>query len=403
MKKQKKWTKTRHGVISNVARVVLAPVIRIKYGIRVKKFKESKHGQYLVLMNHQTAWDQFFVGAAFHGAVYYVASEDIFSLGFVSKIIRWLVAPIPIKKQTTDLNAVLNCMRVVKEGGTVAMAPEGNRTFSGKTEHINPAVTKLAKKLGLPIAFFRIEGGYGAHPRWSDVIRRGKMRAYVSRVVTPEEYKSLTDDELFELISSELYVDETKNQGKYRHKKTAEYLERAMYVCPFCGLSEFESKNNETECKKCHRKIRYNADTTLSGIGFDFPFSHVADWYDYQNEFVNSLDLSLYIDDCIYTDEDAALFNVILYKHKKLLKRKTRLRLYGDRIEISYDDVVLVLPFAELSAVTVLGKNKLNVYYGDKVYQIKGGKRFNAVKYVNVYFRNKNIRNGEENVKFLGL
>lgn len=403
MKKHKKWTKTRHGVISNVARVFLSPAIRLKYGITVKKFKESKHGQYLVLMNHQTAWDQFFVGAAFHGAVYYVASEDIFSLGFASKIIRWLVAPIPIKKQTTDLNAVLTCMRVAKEGGTIAMAPEGNRTFSGRTEHINPAVTKLAKKLNLPIAFFRIEGGYGVHPRWSDVIRRGKMRAYVSRVVTPEEYEKLTDDELFELISSELYVDETKNRGVYRHKKTAEYLERAMYVCPFCGLSEFESKNGEIECKKCHRKIRYNADTTLRGVGFDFPFSHVADWYDYQNQFVNSLDLSEYIDKCIYVDENAALFNVILYKRKKLLNRKTRLRLYGDRIEISYDDEVISLPFKNLSAVTVLGKNKLNVYCDDKVYQIKGGKRFNAVKYVNMYFRNKNIRNGEENVKFLGL
>ena len=52
-------------------------------------------------MNHQTAFDQFFIGMTFKGAVYYVASEDLFSNGWVSSLLRWLVAPIPIKKQTT--------------------------------------------------------------------------------------------------------------------------------------------------------------------------------------------------------------------------------------------------------------------------------------------------------------
>ena len=51
----------------------------------------------------------------------------------------------------------------------------------------------------------------------------------------------------------------------------------------------------------------------------------------------------------------------------------------------------------------VLGRNKLNLYHGDKLYQVKGDKRFNALKYVHIYHRYKNIRKGEEHVKFLGL
>ena len=111
--------------------------------------------------------------------------------------------PIPIKKQSTDLKAVMNCMKVAKEGGTIAMAPEGNRTFSGKTEYMNPAVARLAQKLKLPIAIFRIEGGYGVHPRWADDVRKGKMRAYVSRVIEPEEYKQMSDEELFEILEKD--------------------------------------------------------------------------------------------------------------------------------------------------------------------------------------------------------
>ena len=61
------------------------------------------------------------------------------------------------------------------------------------------------------------------------------------------------------------------------------------------------------------------------------------------------------------------------------------------------------MPFNEISTVTVLGKNKLNIYHGDRLYQIKGDQRFNALKYVNIYYQNKNVLSGDENAKFLGL
>lgn len=110
----------------------------------------------------------------YRGPVYYVASEDLFSNGFVSGLLRYAVAPIPIRKQTTDIRSVMNCIKVAKEGGTIAIAPEGNRTFSGRTEYIKPSIVGLVRVLKLPVAFIRIEGGYGVQPRWSDVVRKGK-------------------------------------------------------------------------------------------------------------------------------------------------------------------------------------------------------------------------------------
>ena len=93
------------------------PIARLKYGIRIEKFREQGDRAYLILLNHQTPFDQFFVGMAFKGPVYYLATEDIFSLGWVSSVIRWLVAPIPIRKQTTDAAAVMTCLRVARAGG----------------------------------------------------------------------------------------------------------------------------------------------------------------------------------------------------------------------------------------------------------------------------------------------
>jgi len=398
MKKETKWVRFRHKIYRPILNVFLGTYCKLKYNIKVEKFKDEKGRPYLVLFNHQTAFDQFFVGISFKQPVYFVASEDIFSIGWISSVVKHLVAPIPIRKQTTDIQAIRTCINVAKEGGTIAIAPEGNRTYHGKPVYINPTIAYLAKKINLPIAIYRIEGGYGVHPRWSDVVRRGKMTSYVSRVIEPEEFMAMSNEELFELISKELYVDEAKDDGNYFHKKNAEFLERAMYVCPFCGLSEFESHDDIIECKKCKKQIRHLPNKKLEGIGFDFPFEFVSDWYEYQCDYVNSYDILAADDSPIYSDT-VRLSEVIVYKNKELISPEAPLAVYKDKIRLGE----MELPMADISAVAVLGKNKLNIYYDKKVYQVKGEKRFNGLKYLNLFNRYKNLTTGDGNGKFLGL
>jgi 1-acyl-sn-glycerol-3-phosphate acyltransferase len=403
-KSVKKWIKLRHRVVRNIAYAILGPVVYLKYGMRVQKFKEQEKRPYLILYNHQTAFDQFFVGMAFRGPVYYVASDDLFSNGLVSKLLRYLVAPIPIKKQTTDVHAVINCIRVAREGGTIAIAPEGNRTYSGETCYMNPAIIGLAKKLSLPIALYRIEGGYGVQPRWSDVTRKGRMKGYVSRVLQPEEYADWSNEELMKTIEAGLYVDEGVKDATFFHKKSAEYLERAVYVCPTCGLSTFESHGDVITCKICGRQVRYLPTKELEGIGFDFPFRFVKDWYRYQCNFMNQLDLSPYKDTPMYRDT-VAVSEVVAGKKKIRLGENTAIRLYGDRIELNgaEGESITSYSFDEIAAVTVLGKNKVNVYVNKTIYQFKGDKRFNALRYVNTFYHYKNLQKGDQYGEFLGL
>ena len=398
-----RWIQPRHRIVTDILRAVIGPYAMLKYGVKVTKFQEQGNRQYLVVMNHQTPFDQFFVGMAFQGPVYYIATEDIFSIGFVSSLIRYLVAPIPIKKQTMDLKAVKTCLQVAKEGGTIALAPEGNRTYSGKTEYMNPSIAKLAKKLKLPIAIFRIEGGYGVQPRWSDVVRRGKMRAYVAKVVEPEDYEQLSNEQLFEIIRDGLYVNEACADGQFHHKKRAEYLERAIYVCPYCGLSKFESQGHLITCTSCGRKVEYASTKELKGQGFSFPFRFVSEWYEYQQSFVNGLDPEHYLQRPMFTDQ-ANMLEVIAYHRKQPVMDNAELTLYGDRISVrDKTGQQMLFPFGEVSAVTVLGRNKANIYHDGHIYQLKGGKRFNALKYVNIFHRWTNIQEGDGNGKFLGL
>ena len=269
---KKKWLKKRHTVFKRILYFPVYLYSKIKYGMVSEKFTEEGNRPYLILNNHTTLFDQFFVSFSFKQHVYFVASEDIFSNGWTSSLIRFVFGPISIKKQATDPAAVKAIFQVAKEGGSVCIAPEGNRSYSGKTCFISPTIARVAKKLKLPIALYRIEGGFGAHPRWSDKVRKGPLRTYVSKVIEPEEYAKLSDDELYKAICDGLYMDEGISDANYRSSQRAESIERVLYVCPKCGLSEFQSRKNDFFCKSCNTKFTYNENKSISCENSNFPF-----------------------------------------------------------------------------------------------------------------------------------
>jgi ribosomal protein S27AE len=221
-------------------------------------------------------------------------------------------------------------------------------------------------------------------------------------VVNPEEYATMSDDELFDVIQKELYVNEAVADAAFYHKKSAEYLERAVYVCPACGLSTFESHNDIVRCTRCALSARYLPTKELCGVEGDLPFRFVLDWYNYQKDFVNALDVRLYVDEPMYR-EQTKFSRVIPCKKKICLCKKASGSLFGDRIIIDADGEVYSFPFDQTSAVTVLGRNKLNIYHGDDIFQLKGSKRFNALKYVHIFHRYQNVSKGDGHGKFLGL
>ena len=109
-------------------------------------------------------------------------------------------------------------------------------------------------------------------------------------------------------------------------------------------------------------------------------------------------DLTALTEEPVYR-ETVQLRRVHVYKYKELLAKDATVCLYGDRISVNDR----VFPFDTVSAVVVLGKNKLNIYDGNEILQLKGDKRFNALKYVNFFHRHKNIKAGNTNGRFLGL
>ena len=102
--------------------------------------------------------------------------------------------------------------------------------------------------------------------------------------------------------------------------------------------------------------------------------------------------------------DNGTLSEVVVYKKKYKLRESCSFTLYGNRIVVDEGrENEMLLSFDGITTLAVLGRNKANIYYGDKVYQMKGDKHFNALKYVNLFYRYKNIASGEVNGKFLGI
>ena len=398
-KKNRSDKKARYGFFMWLTRIIVLPVIKFSYRAKIKKFKGLDKKNCLILFNHQTPFDQFFVLSAFKKTIRLVSTEDVTSNGFASRLLTGAYGIIPIKKQTSDVKAVLECMQIAKNGGTIAVAPEGNRTYSGETCYIRPSIAGLIKVLKLPVVFFKIRGGYGVEPRWSNVKRKGKMTCEVTRVLEYDEYKDLSKDEIYETVKTELYENESDDGEKFYSKKSAEKLERVFYVCPYCGFAEFTSKNDAVTCKKCNRTAKYGADKTFSG---DFPFKTVLEWYRFQEDYIVKADMTGYKETPAFTDI-AKMSRVIPYVRKAPIFKGAEVSLFSDRITVKSGKAENILPFDKISSVSVLGRNKLNVYFGDDIYQFKGKKSFNALKYMHFYYVYSQKKEGKESGFFFGI
>jgi len=105
-------------------------------------------------------------------------------------------------------------------------------------------------------------------------------------------------------------------------------------------------------------------------------------------------------------EDRSSLSEVVVNKRKNILREHAKLSLYGDRIVIDEGtENELVLDFERVTAAAVLGRNKANIYHDGHVYQLKSDAHFNALKYVNFYYRYKNCTTttGEHHGEFLGL
>ena len=130
----------------------------IGHGYIERKFKfnhdkASPGRACLVVSNHVTNWDPMLVALSFPDAnLHFVASEHLFRMGWISKLICFLVAPIARRKGSSGLDTAMNSLRTLKAGGSVCLFAEGECSWDGCSANIVSSTGTLARASGAPLA-----------------------------------------------------------------------------------------------------------------------------------------------------------------------------------------------------------------------------------------------------------
>ena len=114
-----KWVLRRHSAVFAILRPLLSPFFKLIYGVTGEHFKMKKDRPYLILSNHQALLDPVFIAMYTDRPIHFMATDNVFSNGFVSKLLVHFIAPIPKKKQGADLQAMRACLAIAKKNGVV--------------------------------------------------------------------------------------------------------------------------------------------------------------------------------------------------------------------------------------------------------------------------------------------
>ncbi|MBR2974967.1 MAG: 1-acyl-sn-glycerol-3-phosphate acyltransferase [Clostridia bacterium] len=396
------WKKPRHKFLPAVVGPFFRAHCKVQYKMSFPKQKDFEEGS-IILCNHTTVFDMFHITSLFRQPIYYMASIDLFEHAVIGKLLKYFFEPIPKEKsKKSDIAAIKGCVRVAKENGTLCIFPEGNRTFSGKLCYVDPSICKLITMLKKPLVLVTLTNGFGVDPRWGNKARRGKMKFTVEKTIPYDQYKDMSQDELYKLIVDTLSVDNFNKDVWVKSNKSAEYLERVTYVCPKCGKMHcLVSKGNYLNCTACGLSVRYNEDLTMSANWEGFPFTYLYEWYDWQIE--KMFDFALSTTQPTFTD-DVGLYHPRMFKKKQKIG-KGKVKIFADRFEFALQKQVVTIPFDKIQAITMVGKKKMNIYFDGKTYQTFGDKRLNLIKYMHLFYTVKNKQEGLDygSKGFMGL
>ena len=340
----------------------------------------------LVVSNHTTDLDPFFVGCGFPEPLYFVASEHVFRRGFASTLIRFFFNPVVFPKGGGDRRALRDILDRLRAGANICLFAEGNRSFSGVTGPVGEAIGKLARISGAALVTYRIQGGYFAAPRWSRKTRKGPIWGEPAGFYPPEELQTMTGAAITALIRRDIFEDayETMRQNPhpYRGRALAEDLETALYLCPRCGgIGTLASRGDTLRCA-CGLAFRYDEYGALHPLS-PVPagvttFTTVRDWWFWQYEAMKEIVAAA--PDPVCSDEGERMVEVTIGLKTCFLEQGT-LSLGREGLRCGKIHV----PLGDMLDLAITDQRTLTFTAGGRRYELTNRKPRSAAKYQRVF------------------
>jgi 1-acyl-sn-glycerol-3-phosphate acyltransferase len=113
-------------MLLRIVRLVLVPILRVAFGLRVTgKEHVPREGAAIIAPNHKSFWDAFFIAAVLERSVRFMGKAELFT-GLSGRFLLAL-GGIPVRRGSSDSEAIDTSRAVLERGELLALFPEGTR------------------------------------------------------------------------------------------------------------------------------------------------------------------------------------------------------------------------------------------------------------------------------------
>ena len=259
-----------------------------------KKYKVEKINMeglqppYMMLSNHMHFID--FELAAM-GTWPHPVSNVVNIDGYVIKgfLLEWIGA-ICTRKFTNDLPLIKSIHQVLQRGDVLGMYPEARYSPCGTTAFLPDSLGKLVKLNKVPVVAVVHRGNHLYAPFWNFRNKRKvPFHTTLKQILTPEQIKAMSVDEINETLRRELAYDDYRYQKDNNilitEKYRAEGLHKVLYQCPHCKTeSQMGSAGSELFCTACGKRWSWREDGYLEALDGETEFDHIPDWFAWERQ-----------------------------------------------------------------------------------------------------------------------
>lgn len=144
---------------NGVKKVVGVPM-KLFFDVRVSGLENIPDENYILAGNHKSMWDIILLATSIPTNIRFMAKKELFDNALLECFFSKAGA-FPVDRDNIDINAIKTSLRLLKEGETIGIFPEGTRN---KTKAITlpfkEGVTRIATKTKKVIVPFGIDGDY---------------------------------------------------------------------------------------------------------------------------------------------------------------------------------------------------------------------------------------------------
>ena len=279
--------------LMNVAKWIISwPDLKKRGAVLTKvNMEDIEDKPYLMLVTHSSMVDfNLMLKASHPHKVNNVMTLEGFNT-YTEPLMRSL-GVLGTRKFITDIHLIKNMKYCVdKLKNPFVLFPEARYSLDGCTSYLPPSLGKMIRLLGVPVVVLMIHGNFVTCPQWNKINKKTFVEAEAKQIITAEETKSLSVEEINQRIAENFQYDDfawqKKNKIRIEHPERAKGLHSLLYKCPNCKEEhQTDSSGSRLWCNACKKSWEMDEYGELHAVDGETEFSHIPDWSNWERECV---------------------------------------------------------------------------------------------------------------------